>query len=386
MLDNLACAWTAACASAAELADEGVAAGSSAGAADAGAEAAGLADATGAEDAGPCPVPQPANSSAMPTATATASPRIVPKCPAEAGSLRLESKVIMRPTCVRKERDWVPRSMHESFHPRGHDPAQAKLAHGPSAGCDRVHSKGSTGSAGPTTRRPPGKRKAPAEPGPTSCGLPASPRWAPRGRQACDYGVEDNVKRLLRCLLLRLLRTLGLAGARRLGHHGLLRGALARGLLGSAFACRLLRCFLRSLPHRLACRGGLRLGGLAHSLLGRLLGGFACSFLGSHGSSQLLISWQWLPSERMQKRLAQKIAVRGVPQVGHLTTRTLVGKQPEYMQRNRDGDLPNLLGFGTVLDVRLYVLGSRHVSVLRHVVGRKASPAQTWCQSIFCDK
>src|SRR6185312_6261957 len=146
-----------------------------------------------------------------------------------------------------------------------------------------------------------------------------------------------------------LLRTLGLAGARGLGHHGLLGGALAGRLLGGALACRFLRSFLRS-----------------------------------HGSSQLLISWQWLPSERMQKRLAQKITVRGVPQVGHLTTCTLVGKQPQYMQRNRDGDLPNLLGFGTVLDVWLYVLGSRHVSVLRHVVGRKASPTQTWCQSIFC--
>src|SRR6185312_13436059 len=122
-----------------------------------------------------------------------------------------------------------------------------------------------------------------------------------------------------------LLRTLGLAGARGLGHHGLLRGALACGLLGSALACRLLGRFLRGLPHGLAC-----------TLLGRLLGGFLRSFLGSHGSSQLLISWQWLPSERMQKRLAQKIAVRGVPQVGHLTPCTLVGKKPEYMQRDRD--------------------------------------------------
>src|SRR6185437_5252120 len=184
-----------------------------------------------------------------------------------------------------------------------------------------------------------------------------------------------------------LLRTLGLAGARGLGHHGLLGGALAGRLLGGALACRFLRYFLGrlaggGLPRRLARGGGFGFRRLAC----RLLGGFLRSFLRSHGSSQLLISWQWLPSERMQKRLAQKITVRGVPQVGHLTTCTLVGKQPEYMQRNRDGDLPNLLGFGTVLDVRLYVLGSRHVSFLRHVVGRKASPTQTWCQSIFCGK
>src|SRR6185312_825052 len=168
--------------------------------------------------------------------------------------------------------------------------------------------------------------------------------------------------------------------------HGLLGSALASRLLGGAFACRLLRSFLGRLADGLA-RGLARGGGFGfRRLAGRLLGGFPCSFLRSHGSSQLLISWQWLPSERMQKRLAQKIAVRGVPQVGHLTPCTLVGKKPGYMQRDRDGDLPNLLGFGTVLDVWLYVLGSRHVSVLRHVVGRKASPTQTRCQSNFCGK
>src|SRR5690348_497525 len=183
---------------------------------------------------------------------------------------------------------------------------------------------------------------------------------------------------------LLLLRTLGLAGARGLGHHGLLGSALAGRLLRGALACRFLRSFLGrlagGLPRRLARGRGFGFRRLA----GRLLGGFSlCSFLRSHGSSQLLISWQWLPSERMQKRLAQKITVRGVPQVGHLTTCALVGKQPEYVGRNRDGDFPNLLGLVAVLDIRLDVLGSRHASVLLHVVGRKASPMQSWCQSIF---
>jgi hypothetical protein len=77
MPDSFAFAWAAACACTAELADEGVAAGNSAGAEAAGADAAGLADATGAEDAGPCPLPQPASSSAMPMATVR--PRIAPK-------------------------------------------------------------------------------------------------------------------------------------------------------------------------------------------------------------------------------------------------------------------------------------------------------------------
>src|SRR5579885_261253 len=64
----------------------------------------------------------------------------------------------------------------------------------------------------------------------------------------------------------------------------------------------------------------------------------------------------------MQERLAEKIAVAGVPQVQHLTTCTFVGKQPEYMQRNRDGDLLHLITFVTMLDVRFNVLGSRHIS------------------------
>ena len=64
----------------------------------------------------------------------------------------------------------------------------------------------------------------------------------------------------------------------------------------------------------------------------------------------------------MQERLAEKIAVAGVPQVQHLTTRTFVGKQPEYMHWNRDGDFFHLTTFVAVLDVRLNVLGSRHIS------------------------
>src|SRR5690348_9265148 len=238
-----------------------------------------------------------------------------------------------------------------------------------------------------TSRCP--KTEAPAGPGPTHEPVArGSPRWASRGEQACRYGCC--VKPYTGTVGLLLLGAPGLAGAGRLGHHGLFRGALASRLLGGALACRLLRGLLRRLAAGLArglARGrGFRLrrfagGGFA----GRLLGGFLfCSFLGSHRSSQLLISWQWLPSKRMQKRLAQKIAVRGVPQAGHLTTCALVGKQPKYMRRNRYGDFPNLLGLVTVLDVRLDVLGSRHASVLRHVVVRKASLMQSWCQSIFC--
>jgi hypothetical protein len=48
--------------------------------------------------------------------------------------------------------------------------------------------------------------------------------------------------------------------------------------------------------------------------LGGFLSRFPSSFLGSgHSSSQLLISWQWLPSKSVQERLNQQIAVRGVP-------------------------------------------------------------------------
>src|SRR5690242_7314555 len=64
----------------------------------------------------------------------------------------------------------------------------------------------------------------------------------------------------------------------------------------------------------------------------------------------------------MQERLAEKIAVAGVPQVQHLTTCTFVGKQPEYMHWNRDGDFLHLITFVTMLDVRFNVLGSRHIS------------------------
>src|SRR6185437_14583765 len=307
-----------------------------------------------------------------------------------------ESEVIMRPTCAKRDIRFPghARSVPSACIHSGPRQVASRIC----AGCDRIDT---SGACGPPRRGAP----APIDTTPAN-GKPRQnrgqrhadcphPRAGRRGEGRLVVMVSKTTcngckSRLRTFLLLRLLRALGLAGARGLGHHGLLRGALACGLLGSALACRLLGRFLRGLPHRLACglacRGGFRLGGLACTLLGRLLGGFLRSFLGSHGSSQLLISWQWLPSERMQKRLAQKITVRGVPQVGHLTACTLVGKQPEYMQRNRDGDLPNLLGFGTVLDVRLYVLGSRHVSFLRHVVGRKASPTQTWCQSIFCGK
>jgi hypothetical protein len=64
----------------------------------------------------------------------------------------------------------------------------------------------------------------------------------------------------------------------------------------------------------------------------------------------------------MQERLAEKIAVAGVPQVQHLTPCTFVGKQPEYMHWNRDGDFLHLTTFVAVLDVRFNVLGSRHIS------------------------
>src|SRR6185312_5022423 len=260
---------------------------------------------------------------------------------------------------VRREIFGSP-AMHESFHPCAFIPVRATLHRAPSTRCDAIDTATRGGSparvaTGRTFRYLATNGKPRQNRGQRHADCP-HPRAGRRGEGRLVVMVSKTTwnsckSRLRACLLLRLLRTLGLAGAR-----------------------------------GLACRGGLRLGGLACTLLGRLLGGFLRSFLGSHGSSQLLISWQWLPSERMQKRLAQKIAVRGVPQVGHLTPCTLVGKKPEYMQRDRDGDLPNLLGFGTVLDVWLYVLGSRHVSVLRHVVGRKASPTQTWCQSIFCGK
>jgi hypothetical protein len=85
----------------------------------------------------------------------------------------------------------------------------------------------------------------------------------------------------------------------------------------------------------------------------------------------------------MQECFAEQIAVAGMPQVQHLTTCTFIGKQPEYMQRNRDGDFFHLVTLVTVLDVGLDVLGSRHISFRRMSSGAETIPVKTRCQSLF---
>jgi hypothetical protein len=127
--------------------------------------------------------------------------------------------------------------------------------------------------------------------------------------------------------------TAGFLGGNFLGGR-LLGGNLLHGFLG----CRLL--------------GNLLYGGF----LGGLLGGrFLCSgFLGSgHSSSQLLISWQWLPSKSVQERFNQQVAVGSVPKIVHLTVRAQIRKPPQNMQRNRDSDLAYRVCLFTVLDIRL---------------------------------
>src|SRR6185312_8922686 len=195
------------------------------------------------------------------------------------------------------------------------------------------------------------------------------PRWAPRGEKSMAYLVVGVALLRIACgLLLGLgLRLCGLGGLDHLRRRSLLRCSFLRRLLGDLLYRDLLhRSFLggRLLGRRLLGRrllGGNLLGGrfLGSGLLGSR---FLCSgFLGSgHGSSQLLISWQWLPSKSMQERFNQQVAVRRVPKIVHLSVGAQIRKPSQDMQRNRDSDLANCIGFFTVLDIGLDEFRCRH--------------------------
>lgn len=53
----------------------------------------------------------------------------------------------------------------------------------------------------------------------------------------------------------------------------------------------------------------------------------------------------------MKKRLAQQVAVRGMPQIVDLAARPFVGQKLKDVQGNRDGDFSDGSVFGTVFDV-----------------------------------
>jgi hypothetical protein len=62
----------------------------------------------------------------------------------------------------------------------------------------------------------------------------------------------------------------------------------------------------------------------------------------------------------MQERLDQKITVRGVPKILHLSLGTKIGERAQNMDRNRDRNLAYCVGLFTVFDIRLDELCSCH--------------------------
>jgi hypothetical protein len=67
----------------------------------------------------------------------------------------------------------------------------------------------------------------------------------------------------------------------------------------------------------------------------------------------------------VQERLAQQIAVGGVPEVVHLPACAFIGEKAKYVKRYRYRHFFYGDGFVAVLDVRLYELRSSHKSDTR---------------------
>jgi hypothetical protein len=84
----------------------------------------------------------------------------------------------------------------------------------------------------------------------------------------------------------------------------------------------------------------------------------------------------------VKERLHQQIAVGGVPEIAHLSTRAFIGQQSKHMQWNGYRDLAYRTGFLSMLDIRLDVFGCRH-DVRSPLFVAKAIPEDFHCQLIL---